>query len=161
MNNIARNVGVRKKAEPQLRSIIDTIKIIHSVRTSTHHPLIFGDDKAGFIFGQGGIPHFLEVYEKGGNTSQMKAALLLRRTILSALVNGPFVRKVFAAMEMEVFADGIKQHHERYTVSVLSSISDVGFGFRPCYAPIKNHQNSPIHRVHSASSLHGVLSTKK
>lgn len=138
MNNIARNVGVRKKAEPQLASIMNTIKRDSPVQTSIHHPLIFGDDKAGFIFGQGGIPHILEEYEKGGNTSQTKAVLLLTRTIISALVNGTFAKKMFAPMEIDILADGKKQHHTRYTVSVLSSISDVGFGFRPCYAPLKN-----------------------
>ena len=140
MNNIARNVGVRKKAEPQLEAIVDTIRQHKPVQTSVHHPLIFGEDKAGFIFGQGGIPHILEEYEKGGNTSQTKAAILLTRTIFSALVNGKFVQKMFAPMEMEVLADGKKQFHTQYTVSVLSSISDVGFGFRPCYAALKNPQ---------------------
>ena len=139
MNNIARNVGVRKKSEPQLASIMNALKKNAPLKTSIHHPLLFGEDKAGFIFGQGGVPHVLEEYEKGGNTSQTKAAILLTKTILSALVNGPFVRKMFAPMDIDIFADGQKQHHTRYTVSVLSSISDVGFGFRPCYAPLKNH----------------------
>ena len=138
MNNIARNVGVRKKAEPQLASIMDTIRKKSPVQTNIHHPLLFGDDKAGFIFGQGGVPHVLEEYEKGGNTSKTKAVVLLTRTILSALVNGSFVRKMFSPMDIDIFADGKKLHHTRYTVSVLSSISDVGFGFRPCYAPLKN-----------------------
>lgn len=138
MNNIARNVGVRKKAEPQLRSIMDTLRNNSPIQTNVHHPLLFGEDKAGFIFGQGGIPHVLEEYEKGGNTSRKKGAILLTRTILSALVNGSFVRKMFKPMNIDVFVDGQKQKHTRYTVSVLSSISDVGFGFRPCYAPLKN-----------------------
>lgn len=139
MNNIARNVGVRKKAEPQLASIMEALQK-NTLKTNIHHPLLFGEDKAGFIFGQGGVPHVLEEYEKGGNTSQTKAAILLTRTILSALVNGPFVRRMFAPMDIDIHADGKKLHHTRYTVSVLSSISDVGFGFRPCYAPLKNHK---------------------
>ena len=140
MNNIARNVGVRKKAEPQLTSIMETIHKNNSLTTNTYHPLLFGEDKAGFIFGQGGIPHFLEEYEKGGNTSQTKAALLLLRAIFSAMVNGPFVRRVFAPKDVDVFTNGEQLHHTRYTVSVLSSISDIGFGFRPCYAPLKDNR---------------------
>ena len=139
MNNVARNVGVRKKAEPQLASIMETLQKNAPIQTNIHHPLLFGEDKAGFIFGQGGVSHILEEYEKGGNTSQTKAAILLTRTIFSALINGAFVRKMFAPMDIDIHVDGKKIHHTRYTVSVLSSISDVGFGFRPCYAPLKNH----------------------
>ena len=137
MNNIARNVGVRKKAIPQISKIAQYIKEGKPFETSTHYPLIFDEDKAGFIFGQGGISRFLEEYEKGGNTSQTKAALLLIRAILSSLFNGPFVRRVFAPVNMDVYADEVLQEHKSFTVSVLSSISDVGFGFRPCYATLK------------------------
>ena len=138
MNNIARNVGVRKKPLAQLKTILSSIQEGKALRTSTHHPLIFDESKAGFIFGQGGIARFLEAYYEGGNASQLKAAVLLVRAIISSLYNGSFVRKVFAPVKMNVVADGKKLNHESYTVSVLSSISDVGFGFRPCYAPRKN-----------------------
>jgi diacylglycerol kinase family enzyme len=138
MNNIARNVGVRKNSIQQLAKIMNTLKEGALLQTSTHHPLIFDEEKAGFIFGQGGVSNVLKEYEKGGNTSQLKAFLLIMRTIASAFINGPFVRRLFAPVEMEVYADGIIQKHKKYTVSVLSSISNIGFGFRPCYAPYKD-----------------------
>jgi hypothetical protein len=116
---------------------MDNIRNHTPLPTNIRHPLLFDEDKAGFIFGQGGIPHVLEEYEKGGNTSKTKALILLTRTICSAVINGSFAQKLFAPMNIDVLADGKKLQHSCYTVSILSSISDVGFGFRPCYATIE------------------------
>lgn len=138
MNNIAKNIGIRKKPIPQLKKIMSTLAEKKELSLSTRHPLIFNDEKAGFIFGQGGIARFLEAYYEGGNPSQAKAAYLLIRAVLSSLVNGPFVRKVFAPVHMDISVDGNTLAHNRFTVSVLSSVSDLGFGFRPCYAPLAN-----------------------
>ena len=138
MNNIAKNVGIRTKSIPQLQKIVNTIKEKRELTVSTRYPLIFDDEKAGFIFGQGGIAKFLEAYYEAGNPSQAKAAYLLIRAILSSLINGSFVRKVFAPVKMDISADGKTLAHNRFTVSVLSSVSDLGFGFRPCYAPLNN-----------------------
>ena len=137
MNNVARNVGVRKKPLAQLQSIMEKLHNNLPLTTSIRRPLLFNEDKAGFIFGQGGIPHVLEEYEKGGNTSKIKAITVLTRTIFSALCNGSFAQRLFAPMEMDILADGKKQHHSQYTVSILSCIPDIGFGFRPCYATIE------------------------
>jgi len=158
MNNIARNVGVRKKSIAQLKKIVGEIKTGTPLQTSIRHPLIFDENKAGFIFGQGGIAKFLEAYYEGGNPSQLKAAYLLIRAIGSSLINGSFVQKVFAPVQMEVIADGQKLDHNRYTVSVLCSIADIGFGFRPCYQTITNPKTGQFigftrHPVITAFSL--------
>lgn len=137
MNNVARNVGVKKKPLAQLQSIMEKIHNHIPLTTSVRRPLLFNEDKAGFIFGQGGIPHVLEEYEKGGNTSKTKAVTVLTRTIFSALFNGTFAQRLFAPIDMDVLAEGKKQHHSRYTVSILSCIPDIGFGFRPCYETIE------------------------
>ena len=136
MNNVSRNVGVRKNSEKQLRFIVDQIRKGKSLTTVKRSPLIFDEKRAGFIFGQGGIARFLEVYEEGSDPSQLKAAYLLLRAIGSSMINGPFVRKVFAPVEVEIEVDGIRAKHSSYTVSLLSTVADVGFGFRPCYSTL-------------------------
>ena len=142
MNNISRNLGVRKKPAAFLSYIMETLKKREALPTTQRSPLIFDEQRAGFIFGQGGISRFLEIYDEGGNTSQIKAALLLLRAIGSAFVNGPFVRKVFAPVEMSIQIDGVMAHHKSYTVSVLSSVADMGFGFRPCYHTLRDHEKA-------------------
>ena len=98
-----------------------------------------GEDKAGFIFGQGGVPHVLEEYEKGGNTSQTKAAILLTRTIISALVNGSFVRRMFAPMDINIQAD---EKNTSYTIHCVCFEQHIRcrFWISSLLCSLKNHK---------------------
>ena len=128
-----------------------------TLKTSIHHPLLFGEDKAGFIFGQGGVPHVLEEYEKGGNTSQTKAAILLTRTILSALVNGPFVR------------EDVCPHGHRYTSrrKKITSHTIHGICFEQYFrcrvrissllCTAQKSQNCTVYRIYKTSYFYRLL----
>ena len=142
MNNISRNLGVRKSPAKFLSYIMEKLYRNQELSTIKRSPLIFDEHRAGFIFGQGGIARFLEVYDEGGNTSQWKAAYLLLRAIGSSFINGAFVQKVFAPVDMELEVDGRMAKHNRYTVAVLSSIADMGFGFRPCYHTLQDQSKA-------------------
>ncbi|MEC7984907.1 MAG: diacylglycerol kinase family protein [Myxococcota bacterium] len=140
MNNIAKNTGFKKRSTVILRKVMDKIRTNQPFQIIKKRPLIVGN-RVGFIFGFGGIAQFLDAYYEGGNPSQLKAATLLTRAIGSAFINGSFVKKVFRPTAVDIRVDGRSYiQHKRFTVAGISTLADLGFGFRPFYRTLTNHE---------------------
>ena len=140
MNNIAKNTGFKNRSAVILRKVMDKIRTNQPFQSVQKRPLIVGD-RVGFIFGFGGIAQFLNAYYEGGNPSQLKAAGLLTRAIGSAFVNGPFVKRVFRPIAVDIQVDGrLSVRHKHFTVAGISTLADLGFGFRPFYRTLANHE---------------------
>jgi hypothetical protein len=96
--------------------------------------LKISDDKGtryGFIFGNGVISNFLELYYETGNPSPSVAARLLAQSVGSALVNGPLIHKVFRPFRAAVELDGEVWPEQEYAAVMASTIEQIGMGFRP------------------------------
>jgi diacylglycerol kinase (ATP) len=131
MNNIARNIGIPllKGANSMLQDVIEA----DSYETIVKHPLIVDEKYAGFIYGTSGISAYLEEYYEGDNPSVWKAAKIAILSILSALVNGTYVKKIFASRPITIDVDGQKGNDDHYTNMGISTLTDLGFYLRPFY----------------------------
>jgi diacylglycerol kinase (ATP) len=129
MNTIARNVGVRAGAERMLARLLQDSPL----PTTERCLLITDEQRAGFIFGNAGIAHFLEAYYDGG-AGPVTALILLARCIASALVGGPYAATLFRHCQMDLIADGEPLTANQFTILGASTVADLGFGFRPFYA---------------------------
>ena len=134
MNNIARNMGIPllKGANALLKDVIEG----NNYKTITKHPLIVDETYAGFIYGTAGISTFLEEYYEGDNSSVSKAAIMAIRLILSALINGKYVNRLFASRPIAISVDGQKAKATHATNMGISTLTDVGFYLRPFYATL-------------------------
>ena len=135
MNNIARNIGIPlfKGAHFLLQEIVEH----DSYTTIKKHPLIIDETHAGFIYGTSGISAYLEEYYDGGNPSAWKAAKIAIRSMLSALINGAYVNKIFAPRPISIQVDGKKGKENHSTNMGISTVSDLGFYLRPFYATLE------------------------
>jgi diacylglycerol kinase (ATP) len=129
MNTIARNVGVRAGAERMLRRVLSGPPLPTTTRTL----MITDEDRAGFIFGNAGIAHFLEAYYDGG-AGPVTALVVLARCIASALVGGPYAAEMFRHCQMDLVIDGEPVSANQFTTLGAATVADLGFGFRPFYA---------------------------
>jgi diacylglycerol kinase family enzyme len=129
MNTIARNVGVRAGAEKLLARLLDGPPLPITERTL----MITGEERAGFIFGNAGIAHFLEAYYDGG-ANPLTAAVLLIRAVASALVGGSFAAGLFRHCQMDLIVDGEPVSANQFTTLGVATVADLGFSFRPFYA---------------------------
>ena len=135
MNNIARNIGIPlfKNAHTLLQEIVE----YDSYTTIKKHPLIVDETYAGFIYGTSGISAYLEEYYDGGNPSVWKAAMIAIRSMLSAVINGEYVNKIFASRPIRLQVDGQKGKENHSTNMGISTVSDLGFYLRPFYATLE------------------------
>ena len=82
------------------------------------------------MFGNGLAANFLAEYYADDAYGPKRAAWLLARTLASAVVGGPFVRKIFKRFEGEVRVDGELLPRTRFVGVNAATVREVGLGFK-------------------------------
>jgi diacylglycerol kinase (ATP) len=98
---------------------------------TTRRPLLRVGHHAGFLFGHGLIANFMRAYYDTGAPSPATGAALLARAALSAAVNGPLARQLFARPRTRVTVDGVVWPHEDHATIACATVPEIGIGFRP------------------------------
>jgi diacylglycerol kinase family enzyme len=134
MNTVARANGVRGSPESVLASLLVR------ERTGIPHPTVErellrveADGAApgyGFLFVSGCAATFLDAYYDSGHPSPWTAAWLLARAAASALVGGPFARRLARRDPIRVVADGEEWPGEAYLGVAAGTVPELGLGFR-------------------------------
>ncbi|RME24561.1 MAG: diacylglycerol kinase [Deltaproteobacteria bacterium] len=138
MNTIAHGIGLRGRPPAILRRILARHARGEPQPTTTRHLMRvrdgLGPDRYGFLFGNGVISNFLELYYEGGDPSPAKAARLLVRALLSGMVGGRLARRLTAPTPMTVSLDGQRWAPEAYMAVAAGTVDDLGFGFKGFWA---------------------------
>jgi diacylglycerol kinase family enzyme len=134
MNTIANSLGVRRKASEFLEYVVDRY------HAGAPMPQVSGwamdiDDGAqyGFLFGTGAVSTFLEAYYEGSEPTPFKAAWLVVRAILSAIVRGRLVRRLFTPVRCEMVVDGSRWPRDEWITLAAGTVDGIGLGFRPFF----------------------------
>lgn len=142
MNTVAHGIGLQGRPEPILRRVLrrqqdgqpQPIAIRHLMRVRDG----VGPDRYGFLFGNGLVSNFLEVYYEGGDASPLKAAKVLARAVLSALTGGEFTRRLIRRVEVTVSLDGQTWPARSFVSVTAGTVDDMGFGFKPFWQVVRH-----------------------
>ena len=137
MNTVASGLGVRGSPDDLLGRLVDTYHTQAPFQLAQRSLLVVGD-KAGFLFGNGAISKFLEVYYEDDDPSPWSATKLVVTGVLSALVNGALTRRVFAPVNARVSVNGSPWAPTRWLTVGVGSVDDIGLGFRPFFRALQH-----------------------
>ena len=84
----------------------------------------------GFLFGNGIIARFLEVYYEGSEPTPLKAAWILGRGALSAPVGGRAIRRLTRPFQGQLTIDGEEWGPGPWTAVAAGTVEQLGLGFR-------------------------------
>lgn len=168
MNTIARNVGVRIGAEDMLGRVASRYHAGAPLATTQRCLMIINDQRAGFIYGNAGIAHFLEEYYAGGDSSPWKALKVLARSVTSTILGTEYAARMFRMIDMDITVDGEPLAHTAYSTVGVSTVADLGFGFRPFYKIVDHPSHlhligvgepvwalvASLHRIRMALPMH-------
>jgi len=129
MNTLANACGIKGAPEKILSNLIYKYHEGEAFKT-TEMDLMQINGKYGFIFGVGVIFRFMEAYYGGGSASPPQAAFTLAHSIISAMMNGKFARKMFARFDAEVWIDGKKWPFANWSAVYAGSIPFLGLKFK-------------------------------
>lgn len=93
------------------------------------------DGRVGFLFGTGVFQSFLrEYYQRGKNDpSAVTAAETIAAAAMSAVVQGPLVKKLAAPSRLSLDIDGETVAMNDYMAVTAGTVSQVGLGFTPFF----------------------------
>ncbi|MFK7928005.1 MAG: diacylglycerol kinase family protein, partial [Myxococcota bacterium] len=136
MNTIARSLGVSgpvKRLAAGLRSHIAGVQYL----VPTERWLLDVDGtRRGFLFGNGLFARYIEAYEMG-EPGPGRAASVLARATLSAMVGGPFSSALGRPVHARLEVDGELLAEGPWLVASAGTVEQVGLGFRPFMGAIR------------------------
>ncbi|HVV16281.1 MAG TPA: diacylglycerol kinase family protein [Polyangia bacterium] len=155
MNVVAASLRIRERAIPFVRQLVETARsggafqtvrrrCLRIVQTGTPEGIpgsaaTTSPGKAelrqraehlGFIFGNGLMANFLGEYYGTGKYGPARAAWLLLRACGSALIGGPFVKKLFKRFEGTLELDGQLLERTSFVGVGAATVREVGLGFK-------------------------------
>lgn len=140
MNTMPRNLGITGSPEDILGRVVQLYHSGEPFSVIERNLMVVDGKHAGFLFGNGIISSFLEVYYEGGDASPWKAFKVLVAAAWSAIVGGRLAQRLTQPVRCRVRVDGALWPLEQYIAVSAGTMADIGFGFRPFYAA-PNHPN--------------------
>lgn len=147
MNTVASGVGVRGKPAELLGSLVARYHSGEPIAQVERNLLCVQGEQPeyGFLFGNGLISNFLQVYYEGSEPSPRKAAWILARAVWSALTSGPLLARLMRPVELEVEVDGERWDRSSYLSIGAGTVDDIGLRFRPFH--LAPHHPDHLHAV--------------
>ncbi len=133
MNTVAHGLGIRGTPAEILDYVVSRYHADEPMPMVRRWLIDVDGEQFGFLFGNGLIAKFLEVYYEGREPSPTKALWVLTRVALSALVNGALIQRLMAPWRGEVTVDGVAWPARPWLTVAAGTVDDIGLGFRPFY----------------------------
>ncbi len=138
MNTIANSIKSQKGTPKEiLRNIIEKYNS-DTPFTETQRNILKVNNDYGFIFGNGIIYNFLEIYYKSKDPSPLIAAKTLVGSALKSFVNKR--SSLFKKIRIEIETDDIKWVNNKFLAVAALGVREMGLGFAPG-ARIKDDPN--------------------
>lgn len=148
MNVVATSLGIRERPALFLSQLVKAVHTGEPLSTIRRRCLRIGD-RLGFLFGNGLMSNFLTEYYGTGSYGPGRAAWLLTRTVLSALVGGPFVRRLFRRFEGTVRVDGRDLGNQAFVGLMAGTVREVGLGFKLVHRADEDTERFAMLAVHA------------
>ena len=152
VNTVAQNLGIRSNPDALLARLVRDL----DERTLHTRPqdLLQVNHRYGFLFAAAMGARFLEAYYDTPHPGPLWAGILAARTVGSSLVTGPFARKLFAPLAVDLTVDGTHVDIGPLRLFICSTVPDVGIGMKVAWQAGK--EPGRFHLVASRLSTVGM-----
>ncbi len=128
MNTVATSLNIYGRSSDILLNIIKKYNSGEPFIITNRNLLKVNKDKYGFIFGNGVIYNFLEIYYKDEDRSPITAATLLGKSVIKGLINKKAALFKKIVVEIEEEGEIIWRHHNFLTVAAMT-VREIGLTF--------------------------------
>jgi diacylglycerol kinase family enzyme len=129
MNVVSASLGIRERPTVLLEALAAGARAGRAPDL-LHRRCIRVGTQLGFIFGNGLMANFLGEYYGTGRYGPARAAWLLLRGLCSAMIGGPFIRRLFKRFEGTVTVDGAALERTVFVGLAAGTVREVGLGFK-------------------------------
>jgi diacylglycerol kinase family enzyme len=134
INYLADAIGGRRgKPEQVLARVVRDHRKGHTHETTERDLLRVNGREHGFVLSFGTAVNYLRIYYALDRQGPLRAAMLLSRLIVSAIVGSHISRAVFQAVSADVAVDGLPVPFRQFTFFFAATVDRIALGFRPTY----------------------------
>jgi diacylglycerol kinase family enzyme len=152
MNVVATSLRIRREPAVFLRELADDVRAGRPLDLLPRRCLRIDDGPKhylGFVFGNGLAANFLGVYYADDAYGPRRAAWMLLRAVLSAIINGAYIKRIFKRFEGEVTVDGEKLPRSRFVGVNAATVREVGMGFKLNHRADDDPERFGVLAIHS------------
>jgi diacylglycerol kinase family enzyme len=134
MNTVSNAVGVKGTPARLLANLVEKYYTNQPFETTERDLLKITDQtgtRYGFIFGNGMVANFLEMYYATGKPSPIMAARLLGKAVATLPFDSEINRQLFRPFRARIELDDDIWEERDYTSVLSSTVNQIGLGFRP------------------------------
>jgi len=134
INYVADAIGGRRgKPEQVLARVVRDHRKGRTHETTERDLLRVNGRDHGFLLSFGTAVNFLRIYYAMESPGPLRAAALLGRLMVSAMVGSHISRAVFQTIEADVEVDGLPVPFRQFTFFFAATVDRIALGFRPTY----------------------------
>lgn len=152
MNQTATNLRIKGNSIEIFQRVIKAYKEKEQVKTKKIS-LLKANDKYGFIFGNGAVCAFMDVYHRSGDPSPLIAGKALLSTIGSIVVKGRIYKEIFTPFIQEITVDGFSFGKTPYLATLITTIPELGLGFEVMHRAKKDHNKAHMIAFHEGAKI--------
>ena len=151
MNVVTSSLRIRVDAIPFLKGLAEVVRAGRTPATLARRCMRVGE-RYGFVFGNGVLANFLVEYYGGPHGyGPGRALFLLTRLFLSAIVRGPFMRRVFRRFRGRVSIDGQPLEFPDLMAVGVGTVREVGLGFKLYHRADDDPDRFGVVAIHSGA----------
>lgn len=152
MNQTATNLRIKGNTVSIFKRTVASYATGKSLKTKKVS-LLKANDRYGFIFGNGAVCAFMDVYHRSGDPSPLIAGRAVLTTVGSILVKGKIYREVFTPVRQKVTVDNFCFGQTPYLATLISTIPELGLGFEVMHRAKYDHTKAHMLAFHDKAKI--------
>ncbi|HNZ53804.1 MAG TPA: diacylglycerol kinase family protein [bacterium] len=153
MNQTATNLRIKGNTVSIFKRVLEGYaKSDRSLKTKKVS-LLRANDRYGFIFGNGAVCSFLDVYHRSGDPSPLVAGKAVLSTVGSIIVRGKIYKEIFTPVSQKVTVDNFCFGHSPYLATLITTIPELGLGFEVMHRSKVDHTKAHMIAFHEKAKI--------
>lgn len=156
MNQTATNLRVKGNSISIFKRVVKAVERGKDIKIRKLS-LLKANDKYGFIFGNGAVCSFMDVYHRSGDPSPLVAGKAVVTLVGSIIIRGATYKEVFSPTTQEITVDCFNFGKQPYLATLISTLPEVGLGFKLMHRAASDHTKAHMMAFHDKAKIIGQI----
>jgi len=156
MNQTATNLRIKGNSVSIFKRVIKAMEKKKDIKIKKLS-LLKANNKYGFIFGNGAVCSFMDVYHRSGDPSPLVAGKAVVSLVGSIMVRGSTYKEVFTPTEQEISVDDFHFGRQSYLATLISTLPEIGLGFKLMHRASSDYTKAHMMAFHDKAKIVGQI----